>query len=79
MHNWPSSRPNRPFARSGRMVRNKLCWEANNAVGPSPARLFFVLKIPLRYLRHSIIYSVPCDRIVQMAYLMLDNDQNRMF
>ena len=24
---------NRPFARSGHMVRNKLCWEANNAVG----------------------------------------------
>ena len=26
---------NRPFARSGHMVRNKLCWDANNAVGLS--------------------------------------------
>ena len=29
----------------------------------------FVLKVPLRYLRPSIIYSVPCDRIVQGAYI----------
>ena len=28
----------------------------------------FVLKIPLRYLRPCVIYSVPCDRILQMAY-----------
>ena len=28
---------------------------------------FFVLKVTLRYLRPSIIYSVPCDRIVQRA------------
>ena len=29
----------------------------------------FVLEAPLRYLRPSIIYSVPCDRgIVQRAY-----------
>ena len=26
---------NRPFARSGHIVRKKLCWEANNAVGLS--------------------------------------------
>lgn len=26
---------NRLFARSGHMVRNKLCWDANNAVGHS--------------------------------------------
>ena len=25
----------------------------------------FVLEVPLRYLRPSIIYSVPCDRIVR--------------
>ena len=24
---------NRPFFGSGQMVRNKLCWDANNAVG----------------------------------------------
>ena len=34
----------------------------------SPARLSFVLEIPLRYLRPSVIYSVPCDRILQRAY-----------
>ena len=28
----------------------------------------FVLKVPLRYLRPSVIYSVPCDRILQRAY-----------
>ena len=28
----------------------------------------FVLKVPLRHLRPSVIYSVPCDRIVQRAY-----------
>ena len=28
----------------------------------------FVLKVPLRYLRPSVIYSVPCDWILQMAY-----------
>ena len=35
----------------------------------SPARLSFVLEVPLSNLRPSIIYSVPCDRIVQRAYL----------
>ena len=28
----------------------------------------FVLEVPLRNLRPSLIYSVPCDRIVQRAY-----------
>ena len=28
----------------------------------------FVLEVPLRNLRPSVIYSVPCDRIVQKAY-----------
>ena len=28
----------------------------------------FVLKVTLRYLRSTIIYSVPCDRIVQRTY-----------
>ena len=28
----------------------------------------FVLEVPLRNLRPSVIYSVPCDRIVQMAH-----------
>ena len=28
----------------------------------------FVLGVPLHHLRPSVIYSVPCDRILQMAY-----------
>ena len=55
-----------PFAWSGHMVRNKLCWDANNAVGLPKQRKagldwyeFLVLKVPLCYLRPSIIYSVP--------------------
>ena len=57
------------------MVRNKLHWDANDAVGLSKQRKagwtamsFFVLKVPLRHLRPSVIYSVPCDRILQRAY-----------
>ena len=53
-------------------VRNKLHWEANYAVGLSKQRkvgldwyeFLFFLKVPLRNLRPSVIYSVPCDRIV---------------
>ena len=41
----------------------------NKGTRTSPARLSFVLKVPLRNLRPSVIYSVPCDRIVQRAYL----------
>ena len=28
----------------------------------------FVLKVPLRHLRPSVIYFVPCDWILRMAY-----------
>ena len=28
----------------------------------------FALEVPLRHLRPSVIYSVPCDRILQRAY-----------
>ena len=67
---------NGPFAGSGHIVRNKLHWDANNALGlpkqrnsfTSTARLSFVLEVPLRHLRPSVIYSVPCDRILQRAY-----------
>ena len=31
----------------------------------------FVLEVPLRYLRPSIIYSVPCDRIVPIKSIAL--------
>jgi len=40
----------------------------NKGTRTSPARLSFVLKVPLRNLLPSVIYSVPCDRIVQRAY-----------
>ena len=32
----------------------------------------FVLEVPLRHLRPSVIYSVPCDWILQMAYCSED-------
>ena len=57
------------------MVRNKLHWDANNAVGLPKQRnsyqscpTFLCFKVPLRHLRPSAIYSVPCDRILQRAY-----------
>ena len=58
------------------MVQNKLHWDANDAQWDyqnkttltSPARLSFVLEVPLRHLRPSVIYSVPCDRILQRTY-----------
>ena len=34
----------------------------------------FVLEVPLHNLRPSVIYSVPCDRIVQRAYYGETND-----
>ena len=37
----------------------------NKGTCTSPARLSFVLKVPLCYLHQSIIYSIPCDQIVQ--------------
>ena len=41
----------------------------NKGTRTSPARLSFVLEVvPLRILRLSVIYSVPCDRIVRRAY-----------
>ena len=48
-------------------------WEFHNeGTLTSPARVFFVMKVPLRYLIPSKIYSVACDRIVQRAYLPND-------
>ena len=40
----------------------------NKGTHTSPARLSFVLEVPLRHLRPSVIYSVPCDGILQRAY-----------
>ena len=61
-----NGRNNGPFARSDHMVRNKLCWEANNAVGlpkqrnsyqSSPAFLCFGSP------------TEPYERILQRAFL----------
>ena len=44
-------------------------WDSQNkGTLTSPARLSFILKVPLRHLRPSVIYSVPCDPILQRAY-----------
>ena len=40
----------------------------NKGTRTSPARLSFVLEVPLCNLRPSEINSVPCDRILQRAY-----------
>ena len=40
----------------------------NKGTHTSPCRVSFVLKVPLRNLRPSIINSVPCDRIMQRVY-----------
>ena len=34
----------------------------------------FVLKVPVRHLRNSVIYSLPCDRDLQRAYWLLIDD-----
>ena len=68
---------NRPFAGSGHMVQNKLHWDANDAVGlpkqstsyqSSPTSVCF--ESPTASFASSVIYSVPCDRILQRAYLL---------
>ena len=35
----------------------------------------FALEVPLRNLRPSVIYSVPCDRMVQRAYSYTEMQQ----
>ena len=77
---WPklsSISGNRPFALSGHMVRTKLCWDPNSAMGLSKQRKVrlgwtgkssFVLEVPLSYLCTSIINSIPCVQIMQRAY-----------
>ena len=61
---------NRPFARSGHMERNKLCWEATLKTKGSRAglvRVTFNVHCACN-LRPSIIYFVSCDQIVKRAY-----------
>ena len=42
----------------------------NKGTRTSPAQHSFVLEVPLRHLRPSVIYSVPCDQILQRAYYL---------
>ena len=50
----------------------------NKGTRTSAARLSFVLEVPLRNLRPSVINSVPCDRILQRAYFAgLGSNPNR--
>ena len=43
-------------------------WDFQNKGKPSwTGKSSFVLEVPIRYLRPSIIYSVPYDRVVQRA------------
>ena len=70
---------NRPFARSGHMVRDSLRWDASYTVGlpkqrnsyqSSPTFLCFELGVsPCKFLP-SMINSVPCDRFLQRAYCL---------
>ena len=47
----------------------KTQWNSQNkGTLTCPTRLSYILKVPLCYLRPSIIYCVQCDRIVQRAY-----------
>ena len=52
---------NRPFAQRDFQNEGKSGWTGTSS---------FVLEVPLRNLRPSVIYSVPCDRIVQRDYTL---------
>ena len=47
---------NRPFARSGHMMQNKLCWDGNNAIGLSKQESQAgLVRVPLFWKSHSIV------------------------
>ena len=57
------------------MVPNKLHGDAKKAMGLlkqmnsyQSSLTFLFFEVPLRYLRPTVIYFVPCDRILQRAY-----------
>ena len=66
---------NGPFAGSGHTVLNKLHWDANNVVGLPKQRNSYQSSLPFLCFESptalfasqccpSVIYSVPCDRIL---------------
>ena len=63
---------NRPFARFGHVVRNKLCRDASyfqtKGMSGWTGTSFFVSEFSQRYLRPNTISSLPCDRIMHRAY-----------
>ena len=54
------------------------CDFQNIGTRTSPARLSFVLKVPLCNLCPSIINSLPCDQIVRRAYSHIDSVKGRL-
>ena len=50
----------------------------NKGILASPALLSFDLKVPLRYLCPSIIYSLPCDWILQRTYFTITSQAFRL-
>ena len=71
----PFGHSNRPFAGSGHMARKNYIgtqitqWDfQNKGRSGQTGTSSFILEIPLCNLRPSVIYSVPCDRILQRAY-----------
>ena len=62
-------RENRSFAGSSHVVRNKVHWDANNAVGrPKQRNSYQSSPTFLCFESPTVIYSVPSDRILQRAY-----------
>ena len=51
----------------------------NKGARTSPAQLSFLLEFPLCYLRPSIIYSRPCDWILQRTYRTLAKVGNHRY
>ena len=47
----------------------------NKRTFTSPARLSFVLQVPLRHLRPSVIYSVPSDPAKGLFQKTFEKDQ----
>ena len=55
-------------------------WDFQNKGKPGcTGTSFFVWEVPLRNLRLSVIYSVPCDRIVRRAYCFLVSAHTQTF
>ena len=71
----PKSETQSTFAKAFRLVpkiTNASCWILGANLFPVTVRtlvLDSLVRVPLRNLRPSVIYSVPFDRIVQRAHL----------